>query len=129
MKTNKFCCDIDNIDICGQIVSILHSNGIEYIWQLISYSDERLVILSGNKFNARIIRSGLVTFLQGASLENLTKTVESILDKSISDFPKILSLVETRLFDKKLIYLFNDKQSTARKSLTDLINQEVAALS
>lgn len=128
MKNNQFCCGIDQIDICSQIVSILHSNGIEHIWQLISHSDERLIVVSGNKFNARLISSGLVTFLKGTSSENLIKFIESFLEKPISDFPEIFSLVDIHQRNKKLIYLFGDKPSEAKKILVGLINKEVAKL-
>ena len=128
MKNNKFCSDIDSIDICSQIVSTLHSNGIEHIWQLISHSDDHLIVVSGNKFNARLISSGLVTFLKGASSENLIKVIDSFLEKPISDFPEIFSLVDVHLRNKKLVYLFGSKPSEAKKILTGLINQEIAKL-
>jgi len=125
MENNKFYCNIDQIDICGQIVSSLHQNGIEFIWQLVLSNDECLIHLVGS-CNARLIRSGLSSFLEGLDSEELINFVELFLKNKISDFPNIHSLVDYRLKDKTLVHLFDECQlSEAKKILNSVLHQEV----
>jgi tetrahydromethanopterin S-methyltransferase subunit A len=125
MKNNKFCGNVDQIDICGQIVSTLHQNGIEFIWQLVLTNDECLIHLVG-ACSTRLIRSGLTSFLEGLNSESLINFVELFLKNKISDFPNIYSLVDHQLEDKSLVYLFDEcLLSEAKKNLNNILNEEV----
>ncbi len=128
MKTDKFCCGVDQIDICSQIVSELQKNGIRFVWQLIVLNEQVLALTIGC-CNTRLIRYELSNFLEGCDVEGLINLVESFLERKINEFPKIYSLVDPCLREKKIIYLFNQNLSEAKKNLIDLINQEVVELS
>lgn len=128
MKNTKFCCSIDQIDICAQTVSNLQKNGIEFIWQLALLNESSLVLMVGS-CNARLIHRELSSFLEDCDLENLENLVESFLNNQISDFPEIHALVSSHLRDKKLIYLFDAELSEAKNDLIKIIHQEVVKFS
>lgn len=128
MKNTKLFCSIDQIDICAQTVSNLQKNGIEFIWQLALINEPSLILIVG-ACNSKLIHRELASFLEGCDLGCLVDLVESFLNNKISDFPEIYSLVGSNLKDKKIIYLFDAELSEAKKSMINILHQEIVKFS